>query len=310
MTRLRDEQGITLIEVLVAMVISTIIFGLTMSVIVSMTRGAAANDRQNDAQQTAHQTLDTLARQLRNLASPNSLTAPPDVATQPRSVERDLPSDLIFKDVDQVQPAGSLNKPNVRRVRYCVNATTHRLYTQIQTWTTATDPATPADTACPGSGWTSTKIVAQDVSNGARPMFAYSSDTGAVTATDSDSRASITRVTATVYVDADPAQRPAETQLVTSVFLRNQNREPAAVLKGSILNPTSRTVQLNGSDSRDPEGQPLEFQWFMDNAPLQVTGVLVQWNVPAGCGHTFQLKVFDPANLEGDSTIYTPFPCP
>ena len=36
------------------------------------------------------------------------------------------------------------------------------------------------------------------------------------------------------------------------------------------------------------------------------TGVLVQYQVPAG-QHSFVLKVFDPANLEGDSTPYVPF---
>jgi prepilin-type N-terminal cleavage/methylation domain-containing protein len=307
MSRLRDERGITLIEVLVAMTISVILLGATMSVVITMARGATANDRQNDAQQTARVTLDTLARQLRNLASPTSLTATPDVASQPRSIERDLPSDVIFKDVDQVQPAGSANKPNVRRVRYCVDATRGRLYQQIQTWITATDPAMPADTACPGTGWTATKVVAQHVTNGARAVFTYSGDAGAITATDSSSRADISRLTATLYVDADTTQRPAETQLVTSVFLRNQNREPVAVLKPPvILNPTTRTIQLNGSDSRDPEGQALTYKWFMDGTQLSVTGVLVQYNVPAGV-HTFQLKVFDPANLEGDSATYTPF---
>lgn len=308
MRRLSDQRGITLIEVLVASTISLIILGATLSVVVAMARGANANDRQNEAQQTARLTLDTLARQLRNLASPSSgLTSGPVAASQPRSIERDLPSDLIFKDVDQVQPAGSLNKPNVRRVRYCLDGSTGRIYMQTQTWTTAAEPAMPADTACPGAGWTTgPRVVADHVTNGARPLFAYSGDTGAITATDSSSRADISRVTATVYVDADADQRPSETQLVTSVFLRNQNREPAAAIKGVVLNRTTRTIQLDGSDSTDPEGQPLTYEWLMDGVVMEgYTGIVVQLNVPTG-PHTFQLVVRDPANLASQSTTYTP----
>ena len=313
MRRLSDQRGITLVELLVASFVSMVVLGATMSIVIVMARGAKNDDRQNEAQQTARQTLDNMSRELRNMASPTSLLGTADVATAPRSIDRDLPNDLIFKDVDQVQPAGSLNKPNVRRVRYCLKSTTPSngvLYLQTQTWTTATDPAQPADTACPGAGWSTTAIVTNHVTNpvGNRPVFTYTGDSGTITATDSSSRSDISRIAASLYVDADANQLPAETQLTTSVFLRNQNREPAASTSGSqVLNTTTRTVQLNGSASVDPEGQTLTYKWFMDGGTTPIgTGVLYQFQVPAG-QHSFVLKVFDPANLEGDSTPYVPF---
>jgi type II secretory pathway pseudopilin PulG len=311
--RLSDQRGITLVELLIASFVSMVVLGATMSIVIVMARATKADDRQNEAQQTARETLDNMARTLRNMASPTSLLGTADVATAPRSIDRDLPNDLIFKDVDQVQPAGSLNKPNVRRVRYCLKSTTPAngvLYMQTQTWTTATDPAQPADTACPGAGWSATRIITNHVTNavGNRAIFTYTGDAGVVTATDSSSRADISRVSANLFVDADTAQQPPETQLTTSVFLRNQNREPVASWLGSqILNTTTRTIQLNGSASTDPEGQGLTYQWFMDGGTTPIgTGVLVQFKVPAG-QHSFVVKVFDPANLEGDSTPYIPF---
>ena len=100
---------------------------------------------------------------------------------------------------------------------------------------------------------------------------------------------------------------PAELELSTSVFLRNQNREPTAAMTGTILNPTSRLIQLNGSASQDPESQSLSYAWYMDGGATAIgSGIVLQFTVPAGV-HTFQLKVLDPAGLEGDSTIYTPF---
>jgi outer membrane usher protein FimD/PapC len=100
---------------------------------------------------------------------------------------------------------------------------------------------------------------------------------------------------------------PSEVELSTSVFLRNQNREPTATMTGTILNPTSRLIQLNGSASQDPESQSLTYSWFMDGGATPIgNGIVLQYTVPPGA-HSFQLKVFDPAGLEGDSTIYTPF---
>jgi prepilin-type N-terminal cleavage/methylation domain-containing protein len=310
MSRLRDERGMTLIELLVAASISLVILGATMTVLAVANRQQGINERQNDAGQVVRTTLDRMARQLRNMASPTDITSV--AGTLPRAIDRNLSNDLVFKDVQDVKIAGSLNQPNVRRVRYCLNTETPTngvLWQQIQTWTTATPPALPADTACPGAGWTTQRQVATNVTNavGARPVFTYTGDAGTITAVDDSARADVTRVLADLFVDADTTRLPKELELSTSVFLRNQNREPTAVMTGSILNPTSRLIGLNGSASQDPESQSLSYGWYMDGGTTPIgTGIVLQYTVPAGV-HTFQLKVFDPAGLEGDSTTYTPF---
>lgn len=311
MRRLRSEEsGFTLIELLVAASISVIIFGTTLTVLITVMRQQQANGRQNDTQQLARQTLDRMARQLRNLASPADIDVNGNAS--PRAIDRDLAADLIFKDVDPVKPAaGSSNTAGVRRVRYCLDSSSPgRLWLQTQTWTSATDPALPGDTACPGTGWTTTRLVATGVTNGgSRPVFTYASDTGAITATDSEARADIAHVGAKLWVDADVRQQPPETSLETSVFLRNQNREPVAIGTVTVTNPATRSVTLNGTSSTDPEGQALSlWQWYVtrpDGTTVPLSqGPVIQYSGATAGTYSFQLKVRDPANLEGVSPFY------
>jgi type II secretory pathway pseudopilin PulG len=307
MSRFKDESGFTVVELAVSAFIALVVFGATLTVLAAANTQQRLNERTNDAQQDVRVTLDRMARQLRNLASPNVLTSVG--STLPRSVDRDLPYDLVFQDVDQNRPAGTLNSANVRRVRYCLNSdtpTNGTLYMQTQTWNTATAPLVPADVSCPGAGWTTTVIVGQHITNkvGDRPVFRYSGDTGLITASDSDSRADISRVEADVFLDPDTTKRPAETSLTSSVFLRNQNREPESAFTLTVTNPTTRTVQLNGSASQDPEGQPLTYYWFIDGVQQSTEGIVVQLSVTAGT-HTFALHVKDPAGLEGVSPTQT-----
>ena len=307
MSRLKDERGFTVVELAVSAFIALVVFGATLTVLAAANRQQRLNEQTNDAQQDVRVTLDRMSRQLRNLASPNVLTSVG--STLPRSVDRNLPYDLVFQDVDQTKPTGSLNSPNVRRVRYCLDTSTPTngtLYLETQTWTSVLAPAVPADTDCPGTGWTTKTIVGRHITNkvGDRPVFRYSGDSGLISATDSDSRADISRVEANVFLDVDTTRRPSETSLTSSVFLRNQNREPQSAFTLTVTNPTTRTVQLNGSPSQDPEGQPLSYYWFVDGVQQTTEGIVVQLSVSAGT-HTFALHVKDPAGLEGVSATQT-----
>jgi prepilin-type N-terminal cleavage/methylation domain-containing protein len=319
MRRLRSEEsGFTLIELLVAATISVIIFGTTLTVLITVMRQQQANGRQNDTQQLARQTLDRMARQLRNLASPGDLVTNIQASTQPKSVDRDLPTDLIFKDVADTRPAGSLNSPNIRRVRYCLQSsgavpgttfsaspTRQVLWMQFQTWTTAAVPAMPADTACPGSGWTSQRIVADHVVNtSAVPLFVYSGDGGVVTGTTDADREGISRIVARIRIDADPTTFPSATGLTTGVMLRNQNRAPIASLRYTLTNPLTCAVELNGAASDDPESKPLQYAWYIDGVKQAETGVLVQKVVAKGT-HSYSLSVYDPAGLVGTTPVET-----
>ena len=316
MTRLRDERGLTLVEILVASLVSMIVLGATFTVFEAMVRQNITVQRQTELETLARQGNDRLARQLRNLASPADIVTNIAVSTQPKSVDRDLPSDLVFKDVGDSQPVGSLNSANVRRVRYCLQSsgavpgtnftaspTRGVLWVQFQTWTTVVPPDVPADTGCPGTGWATQRIVADHlVNDAATPVFRYSGDTGVIGGTTDADRERITRVQTTLLVDGDTTRPPAATVLSTGVILRNQNRAPIAAFSYSLLGSVTCSVQLNGSASEDPESKPLEYEWFIDGVRQPETGVVTQKSVSKGT-HAYSLKVYDRARLVGTSPV-------
>jgi Tfp pilus assembly protein PilW len=316
-TRLGDESGLTLVELLVAAAISLIVFGATLGVIESMFRQRANTEAQTEVETAARQAEDRLARQLRNLASPGDLVTSV-TSTQPNSIDRDMPTDLIFKDVADTQPAGSLNSPNVRRVRYCLQSSgtvpgtsfsaspaREVLWMQFQTWTSAAAPVMPTATDCPGNGWTIQRMVADHIVNtSATPLFVYSGDSGLITGATSSDRANISRVEARITVDADPTTFPQASDLTTGVILRNQNRAPTASLAYSLLNPVTCAIQLDGSGSADPEHKPLQYAWYIDGTKQAETGIVIQKLVASGT-HSYSLTVYDPAGLAGTTPVET-----
>lgn len=336
MRRLADERGFTLIEVLVSASLMLLVMGATMTLLSASSRQHRLVEQQADAEQTVRISLDRVSRDLRNLASPTDLSAAAVVAgagTLPRSVERDLSYDLIFRAVDDTKPAGSLNVTNVKRVRYCLEATNPQkgvLWQQTQTWTTALAPAMPTDTACPGTGWSPAQdhIMATGVVNRAdglnRPVFRYAGNVGTIMGTDDDSRADVYRLRTDLYVDADHLRSPRAAHLATALFLRNQNREPLASLSIIGINTTTRLIDLNGTASVDPEGQLLEYQLYFDPpsplpdckqaAPdasciLPASGRL-QFVAPAAGTHTYVLKVSDPSGLVATTVKQFTYPPP
>jgi type II secretory pathway pseudopilin PulG len=239
---LQREDGMTLAEVLIVSILMLVVLGATLTAFNRFEHNARNNQNMNDAQDQARRALDLMARDLRNLASPTPLL--------PLAVDVKLPQDLIFQSEGKVKPPGSLNAQNTTRVRFCLNSTTMVLYRQIQTWPTEAAPAVP-NTVCGAEvGWTSTMVVATDVSNGGRPIFTYN-------AADNDK---VTEVSAQLFVDTTPTRLPAEADLQTTVFLRNQNRAPTAVFSATSM--PGGGVFLNASESTDPEEKSLTFEWW------------------------------------------------
>ena len=286
-----DESGFTLIEVLVTSVLMVIVLGALLTTFNAFQSNAESNARQTDAQDEARQGIDRLARDLRNLASPanTSLTS-----EQPQSVKRAGPQDLIVQSIAPVRPAGSLNTRNTRYVRYCYVQGTGLVYRLRLTWTTATDPSPPAATACPGTGWQTSEVMAAHVVNGTRALFTYNSAT----------LTNITEISTTLWLDANPARRPKETTIETRVFLRNQNRAPIARFSAA---PGSGAILLNGSDSEDPEGRGLRYFWYdagVSTGPVG-EGIVFQYNPPAAGTRTVYLIVKDPADLANQAPNQT-----
>lgn len=302
MSRLGEERGLTLVELLLAMVIMTVVMGATLTAFDALQDNERRNRQINEAQDSVRTSLDRIARQLRNLASPSVLT---DASTiQPLAVEKAEPYDLVFLTVGEVRDSAptNMNDANIQRLRYCLDSSDpdrEVLRLQWQTWTNqATAPAAPDSTACPSTdaGWVGQTIVAQHLVNRqdgrAEPFFLY----------DNTALDRITRIRTRAFVDPTPGVGPPEVSLATSVVLRNQNRVPSADFSIADSTP-ARTLILNGSASSDPENQRLRYEWKIDDVvrteclPESVTC----HTLPLTAGdHTITLTVRDPADLGGE----------
>lgn len=285
MTRAGEEDGFMLTELLIASSMMLVVLAAALGTFGAFNTNRDRNTRQNDAQEAARATVVTLTRQLRNLAGPNPGT--------PEAVDRADANDLILKAVDPSSPPSGSNLTGVRRMRYCVepgaSGAPGKIWEQTQTWSTATPPAVPSTTACPGTGWPSQRQAAAGIVNGSRPIFLY----------DSTSLPAIDSIRVDVYVDMDPLHLPAETRLQSGVFLRNQNRAPVADFQWTPGG--GHHVLLNGSPSADPESQPLTFVWKEGSTTLG-TGIVLDWATTAGV-HNVTLEARDPSSLLATVTL-------
>ena len=284
---LRREDGMALMEVLLVSVLMLIILGATLTTFNTFERQARDNQNLNEAQDQTRRALDLMARDLRNLASPTPLL--------PLAVDVKDPQDLIFQSEGKVKPVGSLNAQNTTRVRFCLNTTTQILYRQIQTWTSAVAPGIPTSACGATAGWSSTMSVASDVVNAARPVFTYN-------AVDNDK---VTEISAQVFVDTTPTSAPAEVDLQTSVFLRNQNRAPTAAF--SAVSMPGGAIFLNASESTDPEEKALTFEWWDASlTPEKKVGEGIVFTYPApSAGNRQMYLIVRDATLETKSDTKT-----
>jgi hypothetical protein len=286
LSRVRSESGVTVVELLVATGLLTMVMIATFAALDSFGRATANNFRQNHAQSVARTAVDRIARELRNTSSPGLPNAP---------VERAGTDEIVFQTVDPSSAGGGSNTRSVERVRYCLDSSS-KLWKQVQTWTTATPPNLPNPAACPHSTFGSQATVADYVVNEAngqnRSVFTY----------DSASASTITAVTVDLYTDTSLTQPPGEQRLSTTVFLRNENRAPSAGFSATPIG--SRHVLLNASASQDPDQDDLTYTWY-DGSTQIGTGVLFDYGAPTTGSHDFSVTVTDPSGLSTTSSTQT-----
>ena len=291
MRRLQQEGGFTLPEMLVGAMLMVIIMSASLSVLDQFRLISVRTDQRVDMQDRARQTSRSLARSLRNAAPSPELTS---------IIERAEEYDLVFRAVDRPQSGGmGGNALNLRRVRYCLddnNRDNARLLEQTQRWTTTATPAIPNASACPGPGWTETRFVTDRITNrsdGAnRPLWTYGRTAAG----------QITSLKLNLFMNADPSTPGSEVPLQTGIYLRNQNRSPGALF--SAVPTGLRHVLLNGSTSSDPEGDPLEYHWFVNGVEVG-RGLIFDYAAATGGRYDFSLEVRDPSGLFDRSDVQT-----
>lgn len=281
----QDEAGFTLVELLVAMTLSLIVLGATLDAFAGFSRNSRAVNVKNDAQQDVRASTDQLARELRNAVSSGSPT--------PAPLEKAEPFDLMFQTVQ-----GSVNA----RVRYCLDNSTpsrERLRKQTQNL-----PAPAGSTTgCPGSGWDTSTVVGDSLVNRDqgqnRSVFIFN-----YSPTSSTSLTDVTGIQTNLFVNREPGKTRNTAELTSAVRLRNTNRAPTAAF--TVTQQNGRV--LLSSNSQDPDGEKLGYQWSVDGA--EITGAtssrLDYPGLASGTTHTFTLRVTDPGGLSNELTQSVP----
>jgi type II secretory pathway pseudopilin PulG len=305
MRRFGDQNGLTLVELLVGMIITLIVFSTGLTLLDVFQRQGQYDQLRNEVQDSARTTIDRLSLQLRNVAAESPTSA--------GALERAGPSDLVFQTVNPTTTYGGANASNQLRVRYCLNTSNpsnETLYMQTQTWTTATFPSLPADGGvCPGptsSGWNNqqpAQIVVTNVTNNisgqSRPVFTYSP-------IGSTSASQVNSVEVDLFLNVNPGKEPGETEMKSGIFLRNSFVSPQV---GFTVNQSTGYLLLDGTASYDPNGQALTYQWSVDGTA--VTGATTQqYNAGQvggttfshGSVHSIKLTVTDTGGLSSSGT--------
>lgn len=284
-----EEGGFTLIELMLVCVLMIVVIGATLGALTNMESTSGANQRQNENQEQVRRTVDTLSRELRNLASPTD--------ELPQAIGRATANDLIFQSVARTKPNPSANERNTQRVRYCLEASTKRLWRQAQRWTGTTAPPMHPASACPSTptpgGWDTETVAAENVVNDTRPVFAF----------NATQPTSITEIRASLFADATPGRLPGEVELETSVFLRNQNRAPIAGFTAAV---SGLSILLNGTGSSDPEQKALEYYWYDEAVTSTSSGCApLPPEVPqSGCVGKGIVFNYSPSPVGGPKRVY------
>ncbi len=257
--RVGAEHGATLVELLVVMTLSLALLGTTLTTFDDLVRTERDNDARSDSAELARNALDAQARQLRNLAKRVSSPV----------IDTLAPYDLIFQTAD----------PARTWMRYCLDTTPPASPERGRLWMAelaVPSSSTPASvtaamrSACPGTGWSTTRVVSDYVTNRRggrdRPLYRYACSSGTDCTASPATYDEVVGISAQAIVDTTPGTGPSELRVVSGVHLRNGNQAPVARF---VATPSSasRTILLNAAASTDFEGRTLHYYWFDHELP-------------------------------------------
>jgi hypothetical protein len=102
-------------------------------------------------------------------------------------------------------------------------------------------------------------------------MFTYFTSSGPASTVPVPlaSTSQVVRVGLSIFMKLDPNRAPAETQLASAAYMRNQNQPPTSSFSATVTGGSNYT--FDAGVSLDPEGRTLTFDWY--TAPTNVTTV-------------------------------------
>jgi hypothetical protein len=287
MTRVRVEIGMTLVEMLVAIVIGLLVLGTGVAVFGSFLTRATSAEGRTDAQDAVRLAVDQIAIQLRSSMSEGTPGSQPVVSV----------SDYALVFLAPKQSANMANNPlGLQYIRYCLGRGGDgkaAIYRQTAPYDTGANRNPPSTSGCPGGGWPK---------SGQAARFLVNSDLNVPLFTPrTDSAGNVTAVGIHAAVDVDPTRGTPATHLRTSVELRNVNRPPIAAL---TCQPAANGYALcDASASTDPDGQSLAYSWSMNGAALADSGYrLSRGGLVPGRSYVFAVRVTDSGSAQGTAS--------
>lgn len=162
MSRLRDEHGFTLVELLTAMACGLIVLFAAMAAFDGFQRGVASSNRLTSSEDAGRHALARMVAVVRNAGAPS-----PTSGAQPAAVTRAQPNDLVFRSTAWPGASGT-GSTGTHMQRLCLDTASKTVWFDgLQAGTAGpTDPGT----ACPSQapGWThkamATKVLNSDAS--------------------------------------------------------------------------------------------------------------------------------------------------
>jgi len=255
-----DSRGFTLVEMLVAMLMTTIMMGSVVYLFTSFIDDNRYDAFRDDAQANAQVMIDRMSRDIRSAASPT--------AGSSGLLAKAGSYDIAFEAVNATPgTAPSGNPANQMWVRYCLDSN-NTLWRQTTT-PSSTTSSLPSTSSCPStsnawvqeSGGTPCCQELNDVTNEiggdtTRPLFTYGPSS-------ESSLSQINSVEVNMWVDKNPGHLPGDTELTSGIYLRNELGPPQANFTVSYTQISGGAdVQLDGSTSTDPNGQVLSYVWY------------------------------------------------
>lgn len=290
MSPLRDEQGMSLTEVLVAMTLAIVIFGVAVAAFSTFVNQRAEADRRTESQDQARAAIDRMSAELRSAMSPGGPGAQP--------IQQHSAFDLVFL-APFANASITGNPRGLRHVRLCLDATnaaSGRLWRQTAPYGTGSLATAPSTTACPSPAWPQRDVVVSNLVNHRespqKPLFAATVDASG----------QVSDVALRPVVDVDIGTGKPPTQLRTKVALRNANRPPNATLSCQGL--ANGHAVCDASGSTDPDGEALTYTWTMDGTALtsEATYRLDKSPLTSGTQYTFAVTVKDSGGLTTTDT--------
>jgi prepilin-type N-terminal cleavage/methylation domain-containing protein len=294
MSRLKDQSGVTLTELLVSIVLAGIVFGAAVTTFVTFLNVSTKAEDQQRAQDTARSTISSIAGHVRNAMTTSATGA----AINSSSSAFDL---ILLVPIPGTTTSATTNPRGLTHVRYCVENrgnNNETIWFQTSPYNSSTAPSPPSVSSCPSNAWNTKQRFAEHLINretpGNPPLFVYN--------TDSATPPNITSVDIHAIVDWAPARDHKETDLRTTVSLRNLNRAPTANMTCQGL--ASGHAICDASTSSDPDGQPLSYAWKMGGTTLtgEASFRLDKFPLTSKTTYSFQLTVTDTAGVTSTVT--------